>query len=376
MNYPGSYDLISLKIVKDITGIKPTAYDIRKIFTSLNIYESMFSNMLSGSVDLLDTNNLISSIPILGNEHLNVRFKTSYLNDSVELTFKIYKIENVKLESQKSKSYKIYFTSEETLRNYNNRISKNYIGTKDMIVKDLLSTISSKKIDIDYDLNKYEFLFPNWNPLKCINFMLNFVNINNKADFMFWENLFGFRFKSVSNIYNFDKIKHAFNTNIGTIRNQSNEYGYKQKYTPGMYEAINDLAIPNTINDLNYVMNGVYGATTYTYDILKGNPKTREYKQESADNPKNILYIHNNDKYDYNLYAERNSIISSIKGNMIFINSPGIHERTTGDLAKVNILSSEVDNRLDGQLSGKYLIVSICHNFSIDKYTQNIGLYK
>lgn len=371
MNFPGSYNIISLKIIKDLKGINPIAYDIRTMMHNLNIYESIFSNTLSGNITIIDTQNLITNIPIMGYEHINIQFKDSLASTSIPLLFKIYKIENIKLESQKSKTYKIHFISEEALTNFNYRISKKYVGTKYTIIKDLMSYITKKNIDIDIDYTQQTVLFPNWNPLKCISFLSNFISYDSKnADFLLWENLFGFRYKSISSLFNKD-IKHKLMTNIGMIREDKN-----QTYTQQMYQAINELSIPSDINDLENIMKGVYGATTYTYDILTATLNKSEYIQENIDNPNNIIFNHQCNNYKYELFAKRNAILNIIKNNTIYVNVPGNQERTTGDNVKVDIISTEENNKLDVKLSGKYIITSICHNFTINKYTQNIGIFK
>lgn len=371
MDFPGKYEISSLKIIKNLHSSRPTSYDIRTLMAGLNIYESLFDYTLSGNITLIDTNNLITNIPILGYEHLQVSFKDSLSKELIIKFFKIYKIENIKKASEKSKSYKINFASEEALINSNYRISKKYIGTKSSIIKDVLSTITDKKVEIDTDFDQYNILFPRWKPFKCISFLSNFTkNSTGDADYLFWENLFGFRYKSLKDLYS-KKVKHSLMTNIGTIRDNQTDI-----YNEASYQAINDMIIPNDINDLDNLLNGVYGATTYTYDYLTGTTSKNIFKQEDEDSENNLIYNHQDSTYKYELIANRNSLFRQLKNNTLYINTPGNQERTCGDTIQVSIMSPESDNKLDAKLSGKYVISSICHNFSAYKYTQNIGLIK
>jgi len=373
--HPGSYSLLSLKLVVGLNSTSPVAYDVRSTFLTMNIYENLYSNTLSGNVTLIDSNNMIDNVPIKGNEHINIKFKTSFTDDVIDLTFKIYKIDNVVNHAQKAKTYNLQFISEEAITNYNYRISKKYVGTKELIVKDIISKISKKSVFTDSLLTSYTMFFPNWNPFKCINYMLNFISIDsNTSDYMFWESLYGFKLKSLSLMLK-EKSKHNINSNITIARSQKSG-GEKQKYNQSNYETITDLAIPNIIDDLGNIMQGSYGATTYISDILNKTSNKYQYTYDDSDSSNNMINIHNDNNYNYNLIMKRNSIINLMKSNTIFTSVPGITERTVGDMMNVNIISNEVENRLDSTLSGKYICTGICHNFTPQIYTQNLSLFK
>ena len=55
----------------------------------LNIYESIFSNVMNGEIILSDSANLIKYFPITGEEYLSVRLRTPGFNDD-----KKYKVKN------------------------------------------------------------------------------------------------------------------------------------------------------------------------------------------------------------------------------------------------------------------------------------------
>jgi hypothetical protein len=70
----------------------------------LNIYESIFSNVLTGEIILSDSANLIKYFPITGEEYLSVRLRTPGFDDSNK-----YKIEKRKYCSYEGFKFRRYF---------------------------------------------------------------------------------------------------------------------------------------------------------------------------------------------------------------------------------------------------------------------------
>ena len=67
----------------------------------LNLYESIFSNVISGEIILSDSANLIRHFPITGEEYLSVRLKTpGFDNDNkykIEKIFRVFTVEDIKI---------------------------------------------------------------------------------------------------------------------------------------------------------------------------------------------------------------------------------------------------------------------------------------
>ena len=80
----------------------------------LQLYESIFSNVLSGELSLSDSRNLIKELPIVGEELLIIKVKTPSLPDryNISKTFKIYSIENRKIVY-----YIFIFSNEDNIQN-------------------------------------------------------------------------------------------------------------------------------------------------------------------------------------------------------------------------------------------------------------------
>ena len=103
----------------------------------LNIYEDIEKNALTGSMAILDANNIISNTPLQGNERLIFKLSTpgtegkEQIIDASEETgypFHIYAITDRKILSETLMSYNIHFCSRELMRNARTRASRAYDG--------------------------------------------------------------------------------------------------------------------------------------------------------------------------------------------------------------------------------------------------------
>ena len=78
----GDYSLETLTITSPSTG--ETA-DITDFMLELNLYEDLFSFCMTGNVILADAANLISNLPILGNEYITKKLEHLLLKMNQEM---------------------------------------------------------------------------------------------------------------------------------------------------------------------------------------------------------------------------------------------------------------------------------------------------
>ena len=69
IQHAGEYDLTDLKLY---TG-SGEVLNLSLMYQSLDIYENMFSNSLTGSIIFIDNNNLVMNGPITGQEYLTFK---------------------------------------------------------------------------------------------------------------------------------------------------------------------------------------------------------------------------------------------------------------------------------------------------------------
>lgn len=207
----GTEETQEFKIEKmDIIPSKGDPLDVSAIYTSLIINESIFENYISGEIQLVDTSSIIESLPILGEEKIEIVIgypeHTSRKPKTPKIKVKadIYKLDNRKRSGggQTIEEYTLYFCDEIRLKDKVKRVSKTFKEDKisDYVKKILQEELEIKdKPQIEETKGKYELNIPNLSPIKSINFLSNFAYSKKGDDnfFLFYQDREKFNFKSV-----------------------------------------------------------------------------------------------------------------------------------------------------------------------------------
>jgi len=90
ISYPGEINVTTLKIISS-TGVH---IDVSAMVGDITIYEDIFSNTMSGHIILQDSLDLISTLPLIGQEQLILELQTPTLTQKFSKTFYIYKLQN------------------------------------------------------------------------------------------------------------------------------------------------------------------------------------------------------------------------------------------------------------------------------------------
>ena len=149
IKYAGEVELTKLVLISS-SGI---AIDLTELIITINMFESVFSHAMSGSILIGDTNNLAVNLPIIGQEYLRIKLNTPSLDDNAidysENVFVIYKIKK-RVSDGQMQVLELQFTSPEMLKSNRTRISKSYTNTVDNIAEDILT--NERYLDTKKDL--------------------------------------------------------------------------------------------------------------------------------------------------------------------------------------------------------------------------------
>jgi hypothetical protein len=145
--------------------------DVRSQFVSMNIYEDIFANGLSGFIVLVDSLNLIRYLQITGREKLRIRFATPGEDtdkDFLTKEFTIYKVSSeVKMQGDGKKLIRLEFVSPTVYQNAQLRISRAF---SDMPYSDMVKAIMKDTLGVEVNacptLGNRNIVVPNWNPMK------------------------------------------------------------------------------------------------------------------------------------------------------------------------------------------------------------------
>jgi hypothetical protein len=183
--------------------------DISASVVSLDIYESIFQNTLSGTVRLKETHGYLEYFPLVGTEYLIVEFVIDYLGEEniFKRTFRIRKIGDQSFPKNEERDYTINLVTPEFFRSMSSRMTKRYTGTCVDAVKDIMKT--QLKIDdtrlhaVEKTSGTIDVLIPNYTPLRAINYFTAISlteEVPYASNFLFYETLDGFYFRSIRGI--------------------------------------------------------------------------------------------------------------------------------------------------------------------------------
>ena len=121
IEFAGDYDLKNIFLHNHLSEVT----DIKNLVQELNIYESIYKNALTGSVVIIDAQNLIAKLEIQGLERISFTLSTPGANntrdivDASETTghpFHVYKITDRKQLAPGTLLYTLHYTLHSTPR--------------------------------------------------------------------------------------------------------------------------------------------------------------------------------------------------------------------------------------------------------------------
>ena len=141
---PGEFDIEKLTLTSP--NKKNKGYiDLKASWSDLNIYEDIFANCLTANVTLTDGVGLMESVPIIGEETINIHVKTTGIKREreeqttgpfkgslsegiINLKFRVYKISDVRKMNEGILVYTLHLISEEALINLKSKVAKSALN--------------------------------------------------------------------------------------------------------------------------------------------------------------------------------------------------------------------------------------------------------
>lgn len=375
--------------------------DISELMITLDIFESIYTNTITGTITIKDSNELIQFFPIIGREYISIDAILPGLEENKNWTlshFRVYKVSDRVLNSDKVQTYTLWFTSEETIVNSNIRVTKSWNNsTVDKIVKDIFSNDlkSKKKLKVSNTIIPQVYIAPSWYPFKVINYLAKSraINSNNLADFMFFESISE---DGKETVFNFVSLSEL------TKQEPIAKFTYQPLNMAGgdLYKITNveSITFQKDIDYLDLKLKGLYNQTNVYYDPIRKRTvtekidykdiyeKTSDFKmgswtpvvdEEFTTGTTNIFMVNefplmissnkgiNNIKNKTSEAKPRRSDDQYIKENNIYENSL----MTEKVFAKRSVLMAEFDMfkvNLNG-VSGNYLLYSVGRTVNFEK---------
>ena len=197
VQFAGEFKLETCEIISSAGVVA----DITLSIVEINLFESIFSSSITGSIILADTNNLTDNLPIIGQEYISLKIVTPGLEQTEQVidftknVFCLYEVGNRQSASVGSEVYELKFCSPELLRNERVRVSKSFEQTADQIVKAVMENPkylnTRKKVYLEPTLGIRKILSPNYHPFQLIQNLAReaMATADESPHYLFYENI-------------------------------------------------------------------------------------------------------------------------------------------------------------------------------------------
>lgn len=245
--------------------------DLRGAFTQLVIYEDLFLNSFSGFIDIMETEQLREELPIIGEEFFMCQFAsmrplTESPDSTITIVAKVFKLDKFTEGNSQQKRYRLHFQSLQAEANRAKRIRKAHKGTGSSIVANIMQNMFGEQLEsVDPAKHVEEYVFPNWNPYKCIDHIAK-TSVSaqyNDPYYIFYQDRDGFHFTTLSKLMDKPSAADIHMKNISSLEDEA-----KDDYLAS------DINFDPMFDGLESELWGMYGGRLTTYDKVN-----KEWKQ-------------------------------------------------------------------------------------------------
>jgi hypothetical protein len=389
-----------------------TVYDLKEWFKEVRIYESMFASSIHVDVTIQDAENMLTSLPIIGQENVRIILASGANGNDIGIDLdllKVYSVSDIKVVNE-TVEYVLRLVTEDFTSNFSNKISEHVSGSGSSIASYIFDDLESEKeITIEGSIDEQNLVIPNMTPLRCINWLATRSHNDTSTSYVFFENNRGYVFKSIESFFD-NEIKYMYRgsgkniKSYGTMEDQKEEnrslISYKvisrfdviDNITKGMYTSsviscdVVHRKVKKTTHSWyedseNYRVENrriktPNGSGSPLYPLMSKTPHGR-LKYE----PDNVMLVPHNQLNKYNIsdnilkYNYGNQLFNNLKMN---IEVSGKTSLAVGDLLELEIPIKRPSSAvyLDNMYAGKWLIINITHIITRDSYIMSIDVVK
>lgn len=274
-----------------LTTTSGSEHDLKFIREDINIYSNIFGNIVSGTITLMDANDLPNLMPLIGEEKIRLKFTrpdvasgdfTATSNfgnvtntvDEINAEFRIYKMSDRRLFNEKTQTYTLHFVSEEYIKNFKCKIS---LPFKNMKCSEMVENVYneflkvSKDIEVEDTRYEHDFIAGMITPLQMINMISTRAIATDSSDSycLFYEDTEKFNFKSIANLIQQPPVQ----TFIFQVANVLNNSGKGNASIPRFIDedlrAVMDFTHTGSFDILKDMVEGKLSSRLITYDIVR-----------------------------------------------------------------------------------------------------------
>jgi hypothetical protein len=403
-------------IINEISMITKTGkLDLSGVFEELNLFDSIFVNVMNGNILITDSIGLSGKFLFDGSEAILIDISkgsgSTILN--FKKAFRIYKQTDRETLNKNSERYILHFVSDEMIFSEQQLVNQAYKTTYDDVARKILLNylkIPATKQNglIEKTVGIRDIVVPNLRPLEAVEWCAKrAIDSKRSPNYMFFENNIGYNFASLSTLLSQKELftikfppKNLEQTNvvddlfspkhfevitqtdkIQTTRSGVNagtfigfdpitrtiatrKIGYEDHYSKMKHANDN----PNYSAAVN--KSGI--DASQAYDSKKTVSSFGSFRKESAYikkyDPTSISKIEAQEDFIF----QRKAIIANLMNKRIKLVMPGNFQMTSGFVLNVRVPNSAVksggDDNEDRSLSGRYLITATRHIINYEKH--------
>jgi hypothetical protein len=380
--------------------------DLRGIFLEMQIFQDLYSSVMSGTIMINDGNDTFKYFYLCGNEYLKISVDKPGLNRPLKRLFRIYKASDRRPSSDSGQIYILHFCSDELISSESLRVSKAYKSAK---IRDIVFDVLTNELSVDSERianleqtsGSFDLVVPGYRPLEAIQWVTARGYDQKKFCYFFFENKNGFNLTSLQTLIKQKPYK--------TLK-------YELKNTENLDPALNKDSIDNFVilNDFDMITsisNGSFSSRLLSIDLFSQQFENIDYSLLVAESQENLINKYKpvnslrnsknqtlfNSPYSFfRTYLSVNNTSSEKSNDVKFwmqpramhmtllnhfriqITIPGDIELKAGDIVNYEFPAFESANesgkKLDKARSGKYLVASINHKFDGDTFESIVEL--
>ena len=403
------------KINELVIMTKAGSIDVAGIFEELNLFDSILMPVTSGSILIRDSVGLSGKLLFDGSESILIDIAKDAKSDiaTFKKAFRIYKQSGRKAEGLNTELFVLNFVSDELIFSDQQRINQSFEGTYSKVVEKVLVDylrVPNNQIGGIFEPTTgiRKLVIPNLKPLDAIEWCAKrSVDQNQAPNYMFFQNLVGFNFVSLSKLLTqpdlldikFEPKNQSRGSALSEISmaralevvaqtdmiektrsgvNAGQFIGFDPltrttaKKQIGFADVFNSMKHANENPNQSVVTNRAGVSATEAYDSKKSMAVMDAAKQLSnyikKMDPTSISKIDNIENWLF----QRKAIINNLMNKRVKLAMPGNFQLTSG--FNINLEASTFGKKEKGgdnddpSLSGKYIIVASRHIIGYDKH--------
>ena len=411
---------------------------IVSMYSTFNIFEDLYSNFLTGSIVITDATNLIGEFPIVGDEKVEIIFRSINTPVSIISIMRVTGISEMARANELTNIYTLHLTSEIAIRSEKQKLSRSFPkGNVHRIVKTICEDYLNMTYDItvnyiqkgDYRIkdkeadksyfslesastNLEKYVAPYSSPMKIINTLCKRSFNQDGSLYFFYEDVDQFHFMSLEERLRRLKDKPATRFVYFPANATSN---IPLRLNIGAWSTVYDYRIKEKFDVLKNMANGMYSSEItfvdpekriantnryyYQKDAKKYNHVPNKYlltssqsdllhneQMEAPRTVKGMMTFHIGDEPsgDFTIHNDqyiqrRMSMVAQMQGLTLELEIPGDTSGrvSVGQLIEFYIPTLDENDEViaDPILSGKYLVTRIRHLVGrAEKYTMIIEI--